>query len=218
MGMNGWDTVKSFIDVLRGRGRRDALYRGQANIAWALTPSIFRPNARGIGHVDILNDWKRRAAYFANPLPQNDIEWLVLAQHYGLHTALLDWTTNPLVALFFACDDASALNEPGCVWWTRQSHFVHADHTLTVDPFRTDRERPLLINAVGRNARSTAQDSFMSLHTINDCDSVEAYSIFTVDPAAKRDTILTLEKIGLTSERLHSDITRLVAKFKENLG
>lgn len=215
--MNGWDVVKEFMDVLRQRGRRDALYRGQSSDEWSLTPSIFRPGARGIGHVDILNSWKRRASYFANPLPQNDIEWLILAQHYGLATALLDWTTNPLVALFFACDGHDTEDKTGCVWWIRQRDFEHANHTMMIDPFAQSRNKPFLVNAIGRNVRSTAQDSYMSLHTENDCHSNDAYSIFVVRPELKRDTILTLEKLGLTSERLHSDITRLVAKFKSEM-
>jgi hypothetical protein len=36
------------------------------------------------------------------------------AQHYGMPTRLLDWSTNPLAALFFACDGAE--KQDGCVY------------------------------------------------------------------------------------------------------
>ena len=215
----GWQVISLFMDVLCRYGRKYAIYRGQANKSWALVPSAYRNNSVGIDHPAHLRDWKMRASRFANPMPRDDIEWLILAQHFGLATPLLDWTVSPLIALFFACDDPTAEDEVGTVWWTLQTKFERPYDTLMLSPFGNGatRHKPFLIDAIGRNARSTAQDSLLTLHTPEDYRTLTAERIFDVEPHLKRPTLDTLMKLGISSERLHADLTRLVERIKREM-
>jgi len=93
----------------------DRWYRGQGNRDWPLLPKAGRPEFIDTDDLRRFDYWKHRAVSYMPHLPASDWECLALAQHHGLATRLLDWTYNPLVAVYFACCDRT-IKSDGCVF------------------------------------------------------------------------------------------------------
>jgi hypothetical protein len=115
-------TLKDFISRIKGNSKDgNILFRGQAK-DYPLLPKIARPELRLrdksilVAETKILEEFKRRSLPFIDKEPRSVWDWLALAQHHGLATRLLDWTENPLAALWFAVEKSAENNKVAVVW------------------------------------------------------------------------------------------------------
>ncbi len=110
-------------------------YRGESEDygKTRLTPSVFRGNNEKLGYFDALTHFPQEFSGLSN------LSKLAKMQHYTYPTRLLDLTTNPLVALWFACSDYSRYGGTSKLK-SKDGYFyiiaAHEDHILTHDSDR----------------------------------------------------------------------------------
>ncbi len=114
---NGGGAKEELRELLEIMGKKETgnLYRGQTNSSWVLDASITRVpkfrNAEAEMYYEVLS---LKPDAFQND--QTVYERLITMQHYGMPTRLLDITRNPLVAIFFACNNWEAKNVDGTIY------------------------------------------------------------------------------------------------------
>lgn len=110
-------------------------FRGQSSSHWGLVPTVFRHLAEKYdesgdfeispediriatsAEIRIYEEFRERIRAYRHDRVdlKNPWEMLCLAQHYGVPTRLLDWTSNLLVATYFAVEDLDDKKD-GVIW------------------------------------------------------------------------------------------------------
>lgn len=139
--------------------KRKLFFRGHADYTWKLLPTVFREN---YSEKQIALDYKQFLFQFGTKYDCYRHCDLMLGdmQHYGIPTRLLDWSIDPLCALFFAANEqenpykrtvlqTSAEDElceyektDGCVWvhnpWNWNSRIMGECRFMEMHPCAHD--------------------------------------------------------------------------------
>jgi len=210
------DGFQSLLDTVRelsvrggddGDRRSFGLFRGVQQADFELVPKIGRSKevVRPEYERTLLEDFKQHAPPYLDSVPADDWAWLSLAQHHGLATRLLDWTSNPLVAAYFAIgpergagDTYQETPEDCAIYF-----FPGGDDVERLDPVRHQTD-PFHIDTVwivrpdNITRRAAAQGSFFTVHPEPPVPwQNDGIVRLVIDSDAKRGIRLGLDQFGI---------------------
>lgn len=190
--------IESLINHLHVYADID-FFRGHSCIDYKLIPSIGRLFPQRYDIIPqferkIFDEFKRKCSLFTDTRPQNDFDYLFLAQHHGLPTRLLDWTYNPLVAMYFAT--CSNFEQDGCIYHSFPSKIIY-QYENGWDPFKIKENMIVIPNQT--NIRYRNQNGLFIIYAEPHIENLSSITTQFIIPAkSKKDIQTKLKKIGFT--------------------
>ena len=145
-----------------GRNRSPYVYRGMTNASFRMVTSL-RRNCKELQRPlepAILKNFAKYAVIEDPSIAQSVWRQMILGQHHGLPTRLLDWTQSALVALHFAVseDELERMEDHDCMVWRMD---ISELHSLLPEPYqqvmRQYQAEVFSVDMLGSAARSLEQ-------------------------------------------------------------
>jgi FRG domain len=191
---------------------RRTLFRGQSE-PFKLIPKVGRPdflvtNSKG----DLLNDlhrfqqWKRESQRILGVNNYSEWDLYAMAQHHGLATRLLDWSTNPMVALYFSCRGGSGRNGEVIIWNPEKDELPLIDLSDEVG----SPQKVAIFDPSPINSRFVAQHGLFTYHPSPNVELIsKGLARVPIQAAEKTNILADLRKYGISTDRLFPDLDGL---------
>ncbi|WP_293915960.1 MULTISPECIES: FRG domain-containing protein [unclassified Sphingobacterium] len=194
------------------------LFRGQSEKK-PLIPSIARSDSKkNTTEIEkrMLEELKRRTKLYLNGNQFDDWDWLVYAQHFGMKTRLLDWSSNPLTALWFACSNEFKKEINSAVYILKNAEEFLLDKSKGISPF--DRAKTRVLKPTLNNERIIAQSGWFTAHKFSsktksfvdlrtNIEIKDAIIEVTIPKEIKANLLESLNVFGINNQTLFPDIT-----------
>ena len=219
-------SVEDLLEMTKRDSPRDWIFRGHSSWRWQLQASVHRFAAlRDVSLEDVvafekvlLNEFKRRARIHLQSRPISDWEWMVLAQHFGLPTRILDWTENPLAALYFSVRDNAELSHDGMIFSYRHGA-QEIDVESYSDPFAIKQIE--LLRPPHLDQRVIAQQPVFTVEPARPGDGGREKSnlpYWYVSVHHKNDIRQQLKKLCISESSLFPGIAALAVEIKQEIA
>lgn len=161
----------------------------------------------------IFSDFKKRAIPFLKNSSYDDWNLLAVAQHFGLPTRLLDWTENPLMALWFATKKDIRSTEKAVVWAFDPEEEDIVDEN-DKSPFSGQRTKVFSPNHISE--RIVAQSGWFTCHKLTSANKFIAFernkhyqdciSKLTIPAQLFPEIRVKLNSMGINASTVYPDL------------
>jgi len=212
--VSSWSDFSEWIEK---RNTVNYLFRGLTSTKHKLIPKVGRPQShekrRGYtrdAEYWLFMEFKRLASAYIDRVPRSDWEWMVLAQHHGLPTRLLDWTFSPLAAAYFAVEKEGEKGD--AIVYALETIFAISPVEDEPGPFEGDRVVRFDPPVISR--RVIAQNSAFTIHPHPDKEfKPRDLEKLVIDKEWCFELKATLNNLGINRASLFPDIDGVAANL-----